>query len=331
MLFRGQNLGKYKILAPLGSGGFGAVYLARDTWIDKDVALKVPHKQNLNFSELLREPRLLAALNHPNIVSITTAEKQENVFFIVMEYVKGNTLDDVIAERGALAIDLALDYAVQIGQAVDHAHRQGVVHRDLRPPNVLVSADGVLKVADFGTSRFLEIAAHSTTVIGSPAYMAPEQFDGKAVFASDLYSLGVTMYQMLTGALPYDAPAPSDLDRLRSGELVTPPNLTRPSIPKRLNDIVMNAMAADLTIRYKKASDLLDDLKISTNSLPSTPNTAPTTGSATTRTEVNEAREGRNIQGRLKARQTPEAKFCWHCHKPLHARSNRCPFCSEIQ
>ena len=331
MLFRGQNLGKYKILAPLGSGGFGAVYLARDTWIDKDVALKVPHKQNLNFSELLREPRLLAALNHPNIVSITTAEKQENVFFIVMEYVKGNTLDDVIAERGALAIDLALDYAVQIGQAVDHAHRQGVVHRDLRPPNVLVSADGVLKVADFGTSRFLEIAAHSTTVIGSPAYMAPEQFDGKAVFASDLYSLGVTMYQMLTGALPYDAPAPSDLDRLRSGELVTPPNLTRPSIPKRLNDIVMNAMAADLTIRYKKASDLLDDLRISTNSLPSTPNTAPTTASATTRTEANEAREGRNIQGRLKARQTPEAKFCWHCHKPLHARSNRCPFCSEIQ
>ena len=199
MLFRGQNLGKYKILAPLGSGGFGVVYLARDTWIDKDVALKVPHKQNLNFSELLREPRLLAALNHPNIVSITTAEKQENVFFIVMEYVEGKTLDDVITERGALDVDLALDYAVQIGQAVVHAHRQGVVHRDLRPPNVLVSVDGVLKVADFGTSRFLEIAAHSTTVIGSPAYMAPEQFDGKAVFASDLYSLGVTMYQMLTG------------------------------------------------------------------------------------------------------------------------------------
>ena len=245
MLFRGQNLGKYKILAPLGSGGFGVVYLARDTWIDKDVALKVPHKQNLNFSELLREPRLLAALNHPNIVSITTAEKQENVFFIVMEYVEGKTLDDVITERGALDVDLALDYAVQIGQAVVHAHRQGVVHRDLRPPNVLVSVDGVLKVADFGTSRFLEIAAHSTTVIGSPAYMAPEQFDGKAVFASDLYSLGVTMYQMLTGTLPYEAPAPSDLDRLRSGELVTPPRIQRPSIPKRFNDIVMNAMAAD--------------------------------------------------------------------------------------
>ena len=98
MLFRGQTLGKYKIVAPLGNGGFGAVYLARDTWIDKDVAVKVPHKQNLNFSELLREPRLLAALDHPNIVSITTAEKQENVFLIVMEYVEGHTLDDVITE-----------------------------------------------------------------------------------------------------------------------------------------------------------------------------------------------------------------------------------------
>ena len=331
MLFRGQNLGKYKILAPLGSGGFGVVYLARDTWIDKDVALKVPHKQNLNFSELLREPRLLAALNHPNIVSITTAEKQENVFFIVMEYVEGKTLDDVITERGALDVDLALDYAVQIGQAVVHAHRQGVVHRDLRPPNVLVSVDGVLKVADFGTSRFLEIAAHSTTVIGSPAYMAPEQFDGKAVFASDLYSLGVTMYQMLTGTLPYEAPAPSDLDRLRSGELVTPPRIQRPSIPKRFNDIVMNAMAADLTIRYRKASDLLDDLRISKNLLSKTPDAPPTTGSTTTKNEANDVREKRNIRGRLKAQQTPEAKFFWHCHKPLHARSNRCPFCSEIQ
>lgn len=331
MLFRGQNLGKYKILAPLGSGGFGAVYLARDTWIDKDVALKVPHKQNLNFSELLREPRLLAALNHPNIVSITTAEKQENIFFIVMEYVEGKTLDDIITEQGALDVDLALDYAVQIGQAVDHAHRQGVVHRDLRPPNVLVSANGVLKVADFGTSRFLEIAAHSTTVIGSPAYMAPEQFDGKAVFASDLYSVGVTMYQMLTGTLPYDPPAPGDLDRLRSGELVKPPRLKRPSIPKRFNDIVMNAMAADLSIRYRKASDLLDDLRISKNLLSGTPDTAPTTGSATLKKEANEAREARNIQERLKAQQTPKAKFCWHCHKPLHARTNQCPFCSEIQ
>ena len=118
MLVRGQTLGKYKIVAPLGSGGFGAVYLARDTWIDKDVAIKVPHRQNINFSELLREPRLLAALDHPNIVSITTAEKQESVFFIVMEYVQGETLEDLIASGGALDVPRALDYSSQACQAI---------------------------------------------------------------------------------------------------------------------------------------------------------------------------------------------------------------------
>ncbi len=219
MFFRGQIIGKYKILSTIGSGGFGTVYLAEDTWIDKKVALKVPHKQGVDFGELLREPRLLASLNHPNIVTILTAEKQENVFFIVMEFVPGETLETIIARDGALDLPRALDYTCQICNAVDHAHRQGVLHRDLRPSNVLVADSGMLKVADFGTSRFLEIAAHGTTVIGSPPYMAPEQFQGKAVFASDIYSLGVTMYQMLTGVLPYDTPSPADLDRLMRGEL----------------------------------------------------------------------------------------------------------------
>ena len=135
-----------------------------------------------------------------------------------------------------------------------------MLHRDLRPANVLVTDNGMLKVADFGTSRFLEIAAHGTTVIGSPPYMAPEQFHGKAVFACDIYSLGVTMYQMLTGVLPYDTPAPADLDRLMSGELVTPPRLKNPAIPKAINDIVMRAMAPDVTARYQRAADLLDDV-----------------------------------------------------------------------
>ena len=209
LLFRGQTLGKYKIAAALGSGGFGTVYLAHDTWIDKKVAIKVPHRQGLDFGELLREPRLLASVSHPNIVAIITAEKQDNVFFIVMEYVQGETLENIIALKGALELNRALDFTCQICNAVDHAHRQGVIHRDLRPANVLVTENDMLKVADFGTSRFLEIAAHGTTVIGSPPYMAPEQFQGKAVFASDIYSLGVTMYQMLTGMLPYDTPAPA--------------------------------------------------------------------------------------------------------------------------
>src|SRR4029077_9777997 len=137
----------------------------------------------------------------------------------------------------------ALDYTCQISNAVDHAHKHGVLHRDLRPSNVLVTENGMLKVADFGTSRFLEIAAHGTTVIGSPPYMAPEQFLGRAVFASDIYSLGITMYQMLTGVLPYDTPAPGDLDRLMKGELVSAPRLRNPSIPRVIDEIVMRALA----------------------------------------------------------------------------------------
>ena len=121
---------------------------------------------------------------------------------------------------------------MQIANAVDHAHSNNVIHRDLRPGNVLVSEQGLVKVADFGTSRVLEIAAHGTTVIGSPPYMAPEQFHGKAVFASDLYSLGVTMYQMLTGILPYETPSPAELQKLMTGELVSPPRLRNPEDPE---------------------------------------------------------------------------------------------------
>ncbi|HET9266323.1 MAG TPA: protein kinase [Vicinamibacterales bacterium] len=328
MLFRGQTLGKYKIIAPLGSGGFGTVYLAQDTWIDKKVAIKVPHRQGLDFGELLREPRLLASVSHPNIVAITTAEKQDNIFFIVMEYVAGETLENIIALSGALELNRALDFACQICNAVDHAHRQGVIHRDLRPANVLVTENDMLKVADFGTSRFLEIAALGTTVIGSPPYMAPEQFHGKAVFASDIYSLGVTMYQMLTGILPYDTPSPSDLDRLLSGELVSPPRLRNPAIPKEVNDIVLRAMAPELPARYQRASDLLEAiLAVRTPRARRMP-PSPTPPEPAARP----AREGaQGIQTRVRARDTPTPKFCWQCRKPLHARSDRCPFCGEAQ
>jgi serine/threonine-protein kinase len=326
MFFRGQLIGKYKILRTIGSGGFGAVYLAEDTWIDKRVALKVPHKQTVDFGELLREPRLLASLNHPNIVTIMTAEKQENVFFIVMEFVPGESLENIIARDGALDLTVALDYTCQICNAVDHAHRHGILHRDLRPSNVIVAENGMLKVADFGTSRFLEIAAHGTTVIGSPPYMAPEQFKGKAVFASDIYSLGVTMYQMLTGVLPYDTPSAADLDRLMRGELLTAPRLKNPKIPKSISDIVLKAMAPEIHARYQRAGDLLDDVLAERASVTGrrTPRPAGSDSHAAGETV-------QDIQSRLRAREAPQPRFCWHCRKPLHARSDRCPFCGEAQ
>ncbi len=327
MFFRGQIIGKYKILQTIGSGGFGTVYLAEDTWIDKKVALKVPHKQGVDFGELLREPRLLASLNHPNIVTILTAEKQENVFFIVMEFVPGETLETIIVREGALDLSSALDYTCQICNAVEHAHRQNVIHRDLRPSNVLVTDRGLLKVADFGTSRFLEIAAHGTTVIGSPPYMAPEQFYGKAVFASDIYSLGVTMYQMLTGSLPYDTPSPNDLERLMRGEMQVGPKLKNPKVPKAINDIVLKAMAPDIPSRYQRAGDLLDDVLAARDPAPA--RRTPTR--VTTASDAETAAASAEIQARLKAREAPSPRFCWHCRKPLHARSDRCPFCGETQ
>jgi serine/threonine-protein kinase len=372
MFFRGQTIGKYRILSPLGSGGFGTVYLAEDTWIDKKVAIKVPHKQNLDFTQMLKEPRLLASLSHPNIVTILTVEKQpasteatagkpgstdasarkrgsatatgrkrasmtvsprtEDVFFIVMEYVPGETLEQMILREGALDVARALDFTCQICNAVDHAHRAGIIHRDLRPGNMLVSHSGLLKVSDFGTSRFLEIAAHGTTVIGSPPYMAPEQFQGKAVFASDIYSVGVTMYQMLTGVLPYGTPAPSDLDRLMRGELVSPPRLKNRAIPKAISDIVLRALSPDVTVRYQRATELLEEVlaqrepqarpKVLAGRTPAAGRHGPAYAAGS---EVAE------IKTRLKARETPQAKFCWHCSKPLQARTATCPFCGETQ
>ncbi len=335
MLFSDHLLGKYKIVSTIGSGGFGTVYLAEDTWLNKKVALKVPHRQNLNFSELLREPRLLAALEHPNIVAVSTAEqvavtnaeKQEKIFFIVMEYVNGDTLEAVIGAGGPLDVDRAVDYSIQIGKAMEYAHGQGVIHRDLRPSNVLVAESGTLKVADFGTSRFLELAARGTTVIGSPQYMAPEQFQGEAVFASDLYSFGVTMYQMLTGGLPYDPPTPRDFHRLRSGELVRPPGLVNGAIPPELDDVVMKALAPELSDRYGNTAELLADLDgiRAARRAPAPRPAGPPRAAPAARV--------RRTPGRTpgRPRTSPSTAFCWYCNKPLPARAERCPFCGERQ
>ena len=296
--------------------------------------IKIPHRQNLDFGELLREPRLLASLNHPNIVTVITAEKQDNIFFIVMEYVPGETLETIIANKGALDLATVLDYTCQIANAVEHAHKQGVIHRDLRPANVFVTDKGVVKVGDFGTSRFLEIAAHGTTVIGSPPYMAPEQFEGRAVFASDLYSLGVTMYQMLTGELPYDTPAPADLDRLRRGELVTPPRLRDPADSRwRSTTSSCARCRARCRTRYQRAEDLLQDLLGARRELARRPDAnARCLERRRARRACGAAETGRGrspraspmrrvTPARIRTREITASRFCWNCRKPLPARA----------
>jgi len=299
------------------------VYLAEDTWIDKKVALKVPHRQSANFGELLKEPRLLASLNHPNIVTVLTAEKQDGVFFIVMEYVTGETLESIIGREGAIEMPRALDFTCQICNALDHAHRQNVLHRDLRPANIMVADNGLVKVADFGTSRILEAAAIGTTVIGSPPYMAPEQFHGRATFTSDIYSLGVTMYQMMTGTLPYQTPDPADLERLMRGELVSPPRLRNGRIPQRVNDIILRAMAPEMSERYQRAADLLEDLLAADRTAPHRTTDRPAAAAAPTPASPQAAWP--------KKQGSHQPRFCRQCNKPLHARTDRCPFCGEAQ
>jgi len=311
MFLLGQTVGKYQVLANLGSGGFGTVFLARDTWIDKKVAIKVPHRQTGDADELLQEPRLLAALDHPNIVGILTAERVDGAFFIVMEYVKGESLEAVLDREKSLDTPRALNYAVQILKGVEHAHEAQILHRDLRPANVLISESGVCKVADFGTSRLLE-RSHATTVIGSPPYMAPEAFQGRAVLASDIYSVGVMLYQMLTGMLPYFSPNPAQIERLVAQGRCTPPRVRNSQIPREVSDIVMKALAPEVSDRYQRASEVLDDL-------------------ATSSEIDHKATEMEDIRRRLRAREVPKRGFCWHCRKPLHSRSDTCAFCGERQ
>jgi serine/threonine-protein kinase len=159
--------------------------------------------------------------------------------------------------------------------------------------------------------------------------MGPEQFQGKAVFASDIYSLGITMYQMFTGVLPYDTPMPADLERLMKGELAQPPKLKNPKLPKAISDIVMKAIAADIPSRYQRASDLLEAVLAARTPAPSPVKRpwrpAPVTAAAGPSEEVQE------IQARLKAREAEKPKFCWKCGKALPARTDVCPFCSERQ
>ena len=211
----------------------------------------------------------------------------------------------------ALDLPRTLNYTLQILKGVEHAHQASILHRDLRPANVLVSESGVVKVADFGTSRLLE-KSHATTVIGSPPYMAPEQFQGRAVLSSDIYSVGVILYQMLTGTLPYFSPNPAQLERMVAQGRCTPVKVRNNQVPREISDIVMKTLAPDVNQRYQRASELLEDL-------------------ATAGEIDHNATEMDDIRRRLKAREAPKKSFCWNCRKPLHARTDSCPFCSERQ
>ncbi len=310
MFLQGQKVGKYEIIRALGSGGFGSVFLAKDVWLDIKVALKVPHKQSLELYKLLKEPRLQAALDHPNIVRLLAAEKVDKVFFFVMEYVKGRTLEKILQKEKILDVALAVEYVRQVAAGVEHAHKNKIIHRDLRPSNIMVSEEGQVKITDFGTSAWLQNVPYATTRIGSPPYMAPEQFQGKAGYAADIYSIGCILYEMVIGRPPIYDPDPFKiLEKAQEGK-ITPPRLKNMRVPRELDEIIMRCLAAKIDDRYQRPGELLKAL-------------------ADIRGEKHRKSEIEDILGRIRARERSGGDLCWNCRRPLPFRSRHCPHCGE--
>jgi len=310
VFLQGQKVGKYEIIRSLGSGGFGSVYLARDTWLDIKVAIKVPHKQSAELYKLLKEPRLQAALNHPNIVRMIAAEKENRIFFMVMEYVKGKTLEKVLEKEGTLDWTQAVDFLRQISQGVEHAHNNKIIHRDLRPSNIIVSEEGTAKITDFGTSAWLNTVPYASTRIGSPPYMAPEQFLGKASYQSDIYSLGCIFYELITGRPPIFDPDPFKiLEKAQQGK-ITPPRLRNSKIPREIDEIIMTCLASKVEDRYRKPAELIHAL-----------------GALRKRDE--KLPEIADMMSRIRARDQSKKELCWNCRRPLPLKSRTCPHCGE--
>jgi len=311
MFIQGQKVGKYKIIRSLGSGGFGAVFLAEDTWLNIRVAIKVPHKQSVEIFKLLKEPRLQAALNHPNIVRMISAEKEGKIFYMVMEYIKGMTLEKIIEKEKILKYEKAVKYITQIAEAASHAHKNKIIHRDLRPSNIIISEnEDSVKITDFGTSAWLNKIPYASTRIGSPPYMAPEQFIGKSTFQSDIYSIGCIFYEMILGRPPIFDPDPFKiLEKAKQGK-ITPPRIRNSQIPKEIDLIIMKCLSSEIEDRYQSAEELTKDLK-------------------EFRGKDFEKSELLDIRRRIKAREDRGNHVCWNCGRPLPYKSKKCPYCGE--
>lgn len=259
---------RYRLSERLGSGGMAEVYLAHDDVLDRDVALKVLSSRYADDEEFVerfrREAQSAAALSHPNIVSIyDRGQSEDGTYYIAMEYLPGGTLKDRIVKRGALPARTAAAVALQIAEALQAAHRSGVVHRDIKPHNILITDDGDIKVTDFGIARAASSSTMTRTgsILGTAHYLSPEQAMGEPVGpASDLYSLGVVLYEMLTGELPYDAETPIGIAMKHVNGHLREPIEVDPSIPVGINAITMRLLARNPEDRYQDTAELIEDL-----------------------------------------------------------------------
>ena len=259
----------YSLREPLGSGGMAEVFLTRDEVLERDVALKIlkeHYAENVNFVERFRrEARSAASLSHPRIIVVYDWGRSVNgTYCMAMEYASGGTLKDRILEDGPLPPRKAAKVASQIAEGLGFAHERGVIHRDVKPQNVLLTEAGDAKVADFGIARAATATttSRSNLILGTAGYMSPEQAKGGRVGpASDLYSLGVVLYEMLTGELPYEADDPVALAMKHVAEPLRSPREVNPEVPEVLEVLTLRLLAKDPTDRYGSAAELLEDLR----------------------------------------------------------------------
>ena len=259
--------GRYKLEAKLGSGGMSTVYLAKDGTLDRDVAVKVMHREMSEQPDQLerfrQEARAVAKLSHPNVVAVIDAGEDGGHPYIVFEYVEGETLKQRIARVGALDAQEALAYAIEIARGLTVAHARNMVHRDIKPQNVLIDAEGRAKLTDFGISRQLEQDGMTATgrVLGTTDYVAPEQAMGHAVDPrSDIYSLGVVLYEMLTGQVPFHADSQVGVAMKHVNEELPDVQNRRPEISAAAALVVERATAKDPSERYQRVGEMIEDL-----------------------------------------------------------------------
>jgi serine/threonine protein kinase len=254
-----KRIGDYQILDELGSGGMGRVWRVRNVISDRIEAMKVLLPDLAGRQELaarfLREIKLMASLNHPNIAQLRTAFTADNQLYMVMEYVEGTTMADKL-EHGAIAVPDALNYIGQVLSAVSYAHQQNVIHRDIKPANMMITPQGVIKLMDFGIARAGEDRSLTMTgtTMGSLSYMSPEQVKGEPSDArSDLYSVGVSLYEMVTGQRPFVATSDYSIMAAHVKEAPKPPVELHPGLPAALNEIILMAIAKDPALRFQTA------------------------------------------------------------------------------
>lgn len=258
---------RYEILEVIGEGGMAIVYRALDHRLNRDVAVKIMRDEMVADEEFRRrfctESHAVAMLSHPNIVAVYDVSHNDNVEYIVMELVDGITLKQYIERKGVVAWKEVVHFTKQISKALAHAHERGIIHRDIKPQNIMLLRDGTIKVGDFGIAALEnEVYENNGEAIGSIHYIAPEQARGECPDArSDIYSLGVMMYEMLTGGLPFTGNTLGEIAVQHMNAKPVPPHEKNPEIPLELERITLKAMSAELSERYQSANELLSDLE----------------------------------------------------------------------